>query len=161
MADDRKSELYTELTNAVRDNQTATMKLDHAVVKALGINATDGHCFDILDRHGPMPAGELAKAAGITTGAVTQVVDRLERKGIVERLPDPTDRRRVLLGITEKGRRIARDFYGPLAEAAREEFGYLTEADLELLIGFTRRSTRLQLEAAERILGISPEGESP
>jgi len=161
VTDGKKTELYTELTKAIRDNQTAVQKLDHAVVKALEINSTDGHCFDILDQHGPMAAGELARAAGITSGAVTQVVDRLERKGIVERIPDSTDRRRVLLGITDEGRRIAWSFYGPLAEKAAEEFAYLTVADLELLIGFTRRSTRLQLEAAERILGLSRGPGSP
>ncbi|MBN8867403.1 MAG: MarR family transcriptional regulator [Solirubrobacterales bacterium] len=147
-----KQQLFLELTKAIRDNQAANQKLDHAVVKALGINATDGRCFDILDHHGPMPAGELAAAAGLTSGAVTQVIDRLEQKGYAERLADPEDRRRVLVAITERGREAAHGFYGPMAARAMAELSDLSKADLELLADFHRRTTAIQAEAADEIL---------
>lgn len=147
-----KELLFLDLVKAIRDNQSANQKLDHAVVKALGINATDGRCFDILDHHGPMSAGDLARAAGLTSGAVTQVIDRLESKGFAERFSDPEDRRRVLAGITELGKERAHALYRPLSERARQEFGELTRRELESLIDFNRRSTALQQEAAEKIL---------
>ncbi len=152
MARKTKQQLFLDLTKAIRDNQTANQKLDHAVVKSLGINQTDGRCFDILDHHGPMSAGDLAAAAGLTSGAVTQVIDRLEERGFVERSDDPEDRRRVLAGITDEGRRVAHEHYAPLARRAAEEFGRLSRADLELLIDFHRRSTALQDETADAIL---------
>lgn len=148
-----KQQLFLVLTKAIRDSQSANQKLDHAVVKSLGINSTDGRCFDILDHHGPLSAGDLARAAGLTSGAVTQVVDRLGSRGYVERLDDPDDRRKVLLGVTEEGRRVARELYSPIAERAAEEFRGLSKADLELLIDFHRRTTAIQNEAAEAILG--------
>jgi DNA-binding MarR family transcriptional regulator len=152
MARKTKEQLFLELTKAIRDNQTANQKLDHVVVKALGINQTDGRCFDILDHHGPMSAGDLAVAAGLTTGAVTQVIDRLQSKGYAERLADPVDRRRVFVGITEAGRKAAHGFYMPMAERAATEFQYLTRGDMELLIEFNHRATKLQNETAEQIL---------
>lgn len=152
MASKSKMELFLELTEAIRDSQSANQKLDAAVMKSLGINQTDGRCFDILDHHGPMPAGALAKAAGLTTGAVTQVMDRLEAKGFAERVPDPEDRRRVLLGVTDEGREVARAHYAPLAEKAQKELVFLTARELELLIDFHRRTTALQNDRAEEIL---------
>jgi len=147
-----KDELFIELTKSIRDNQAANQKLDDAVCRALDINRTDGRCFDILDHHGPMSAGSLAAAAGLTSGAVTAVIDRLEEKGFAERQSDPADRRRVLAGITDKGREEARRFYNPMAEKATEEFKDLTVADLELLIDFHRRVGWIQDEAANDII---------
>jgi DNA-binding MarR family transcriptional regulator len=158
MSGKSKQQLFFELTRAIRENQAANQKLDHAVFKSLGINATDGRCFDILDQHGPMSAGHLASSAGLTTGAVTQVIDRLEKKGFVERLGDPEDRRRVVLAITDEGRRVAGELYAPLARKGAEEFSYLTNAEIDVLIEFHRRSTALQEETAETILGDLEEG---
>lgn len=152
MAEKTKMDLFLDLAQAIRDSQSANQKLDAAVVKSLGINQTDGRCFDILDHHGPMPAGRLAAAAGLTTGAVTQVIDRLESKGFAERVADPDDRRRVLVGVTEEGSARARSHYAPLAEKAQRELVFLTRAELELLIDFHRRTTALQDERAEEIL---------
>ena len=63
------------------------------------INGTDFECLDVLDWTGPIPAGELARRLGITSGAVTGVIDRLERGGWVHRLADPSDRRRVIVEL--------------------------------------------------------------
>lgn len=153
MARKTRQQLYLELTRAVRENQTANQKLDHAVFKSLGINLTDGRCFDVLDLKGPMSAGDLATAAGLTSGAVTQVIDRLEERGFVARRNDPSDRRRVLVEVTDRGREVASGYYAPLAERAMAEFSHLTRADLELLIDVNDRSTAMQDEIAEEILG--------
>ncbi|HTU15360.1 MAG TPA: MarR family transcriptional regulator [Solirubrobacterales bacterium] len=147
-----KDSLFLDLTKSIRDSQAANQKFDDAVCRALEINRTDGRCFDILDHHGPMSAGSLAAASGLTSGAVTAVIDRLEEKGYAERLNDPGDRRRVLAGITDKGRDAAHRFYMPLAEKATEEFKDLTVTDLELLIDFHRRVGWIQDDAANKIL---------
>ena len=70
-----------------------------AIADRAGINGTDFECLDVLDWTGPIPAGELARRLGITSGAVTGVIDRLERGGWVHRLADPSDRRRVIVEI--------------------------------------------------------------
>lgn len=152
MSTKTRQELFLELIKAIRDNQSANQKLDFAFCKTLGINQTDGRCFDVLDHHGPMTAGHLAAAVGLTSGAVTAVIDRLAAKGFAERLDDPTDRRRVLVGITEAGSQRAAQYYGPMAQRGAEEFKSLSAAEVELLIDFHRRSTIIQNETADAAL---------
>src|SRR5918992_5162163 len=98
----RREELQTAFGDAVRAYQTGVDNFDQAVADHLGINRTDGRCIDLIDQAGGMTAGELAKAAGLTTGAVTAVVDRLEAAGVARRVADPEDRRRVRIEATAK-----------------------------------------------------------
>jgi DNA-binding MarR family transcriptional regulator len=117
-------QLYAELGDEVRANQRATDEVDELLAEALGINRTDARCMDLLDQHGRMTAGELAEASRLTSGAITAVIDRLERAGIARRVPDPSDRRRVLVEPTEKAVEFAnelmvepmRRLYTPMAE---------------------------------------------
>ena len=71
---------------AARDSQTAAGMLFEAFTALLGVNHTDGRCLDIVQRLGPITAGDLARASGLTTGAVTVVIDRLEKAGYVRRV---------------------------------------------------------------------------
>ncbi|HEY4258905.1 MAG TPA: MarR family transcriptional regulator, partial [Schlesneria sp.] len=68
-----------------------------SVADRLGLNVTDHKCLDFLLLDGPLTAGELAQRTSLTTGAITSVLDRLERVGFVQRQPDPNDRRRVIV----------------------------------------------------------------
>src|ERR671933_1184232 len=106
----RKRELFDELITEVRLSQNATDRFDQAVADALGINRTDMRCTDVLEREGPVTAGRLAEATGLTTGAITTVIDRLERGGFARRLRDPDDRRRVLVDLTPETRKRGRSF---------------------------------------------------
>src|SRR5919109_1824865 len=107
----RKRRLFEELLVEVRASQNATDRFDQAVADALGLNRTDMRCLDILDREGRMTAGRLAEATGLTTGAVTTVLDRLEQAGYARRVRDTDDRRRVYVEVTEETRRRAGSFY--------------------------------------------------
>jgi DNA-binding MarR family transcriptional regulator len=142
--------LEAELIDATRANQVATEKMDEAVAHFLGINRTDARCLDVIDRAGQLSAGGLAEGASLTTGAVTAVVDRLQSKGYVRRVPDPNDRRRVLLELTDLARDRAWELYGPLAERGRQHLERCSAAELELLIDFMRLGTELnEARAAE------------
>ena len=77
----KKSDLIEELVEAVRANQVATDKMDEAGTRALGVNRTDGRCLDVIQRAGRVSAGQLAEEAGLTSGAITAAIDRLEAKG--------------------------------------------------------------------------------
>jgi DNA-binding MarR family transcriptional regulator len=124
--------------------------VDEAVTAVMGINRTDGKILDILDQFGRMSAGELARHSGLTTGAVTAVIDRLERAGYVERVADPGDRRRVLVDVTDKTRKLTWELMGrPLGEAARPLIERYTAEQLELLLDFTRAGRQMQERHAE------------
>lgn len=147
---DERERLQVELSNEVRANQRATDVVDELVSQLMGINRTDSRCMDILDQHGSMSAGDLAEASRLSTGAITAVIDRLERAGFARRVPDPSDRRRVLVEITPKAYEAAFELmtepmqalYAPLAARYSDD-------DLRLLIDFTRQGRELQERHAE------------
>jgi DNA-binding MarR family transcriptional regulator len=149
--DTPKGRLEAELIEEVRGCQTAVHQMDEAVQRAIGINATDGRCLDIIDRRGLISAGQLATEAGLTTGAVTAVLDRLEEKELVRRVPDPNDRRRILVEVTDKQRQEAARFYFPLKEMADPWFEDLSEDDIRLLVAFNRISREVNERRAAEI----------
>jgi DNA-binding MarR family transcriptional regulator len=144
------------LGDEIRAGQRATDKIDELVTELLGVNRTDARCLDILDQHGRMTAGQLASAIGLTTGAVTAVVDRLERAGYARRVADPEDRRRVLVELTEKARELSWELMGrPLMEASQPIIARYSDEELELLLEFARTSRELQEQHAEWLRGRS------
>lgn len=146
-----KGRLEAELIEEIRGNQTAVHQMDEAAHRALGINATDGRCLDIVDRRGTISAGQLASEAGLTTGAVTAVLDRLEKRELVRRVADPDDRRRTLVEVTEKQRREAGRLYFPLKAMADPWFESLSEDDIRLLVAFNRVSREVNEKRAAEI----------
>ncbi len=92
-----RKRLLEELDRENRRSGSVGAMHARAIAERVGLNATDFECLDVLDWTGPITAGELARRVGITSGAVTGVIDRLERAGWVRRAADPTDRRRVIV----------------------------------------------------------------
>src|SRR5271169_6652453 len=84
---------------------TATIMFHEAVADQMGVSATDAKCRSIVAQLGPMTAGRLALQLGLTTGAVTGVIDRLERAQLVRRVADPKDRRRVVVEAVSNRKR--------------------------------------------------------
>ena len=85
------------LTTSMRQTMVETVLLFELLAQHIGINATDMQCLNILDFEGPVPAGRPAELTGLTTGAITATIDRLEKGEFVERARDPKDRRRVVV----------------------------------------------------------------
>ena len=133
-----KHHAFLELIDEVRRSQGATARFDQAVADALGLNRTDMRCLDVIEREGAVPAGRLAEETGLTSGAITTVIDRLERAGYARRVPDPGDRRRVLVELTPHTREVSTNYYAPhMAEAERLLNRYTLE-QIELLLEFVR-----------------------
>ena len=142
----------------MRRSQNATDRFDQAVADALGINRTDMRCTDILDREGPVTAGYLAAATGLTTGSITTAIDRLEQRGLARRLRDPSDRRRVLVELTDKARAQGRGFYVEHQRAAERLARRYTEKELELLVDFVRGGRELNERRAAEVERENAEG---
>ena len=92
-----RAERIAALTIAVRQVIAATVLRFEKIAQQVGVNATDMQCLNILDFEGPVTAGRLAELTGLTTGAMTTAIDRLEKAGYVRRVRDPQDRRRVIV----------------------------------------------------------------
>src|SRR3954470_6497828 len=93
----KRSELIAALGMAGRQLSSHTVMFHTAVAERLRLGLTDHKAFDFILRHGPVRAGRVAENPGLTTGAVTGVIDRLEKTGYVERVREATDRRKVLV----------------------------------------------------------------
>jgi DNA-binding MarR family transcriptional regulator len=136
---------------AFRAYQTANDNYDQAIADHLGMNRTDMRCVDLIDQAGGMTAGELAKAAGLTTGAVTAVVDRLERAGMAARVPDPSDRRRVRIEVTPKLWELTGPLMTPFLDESQAILDDYTTEELARFSDFLERVIAMQAKHTERI----------
>jgi len=131
-------ELIAQTTAEVRQQQIAYDRFHDAVAAYFGINRTDLRCLDILDLSGQQTAGELAAQMGMSTGAVTAMLDRLEKAGYVRRVRDPADRRRVLVEPAELARERGREIYQPFEEQTVPMFARFTNEQLAVVRDFLR-----------------------
>ena len=144
------------LTVAVQELQDATDLIDEIAARRLGINRTDLRCLSRLSARGELTASELATAAGLTGGATTTVIDRLERSGLAMRVRDSKDRRRVRVRLTEQAERLADEIWGPIVTDARAELSKFTVSELELIESFLQSARDNQTRHAKRLLGELP-----
>lgn len=131
--------LIEELLGQLARMSGLSVLFSHAIAERIGLNPTDLESLEILLREGPVPAGRLAERTGLTTGAITGVIDRLERAGYVRREPDPGDRRRVIVAVErETVERELMPLYAGMQQATTALVTKLGDRDLELFIGFIR-----------------------
>jgi DNA-binding MarR family transcriptional regulator len=149
-----RKDLEAAFGNAVRAYQTAVDNFDQAMADHIGINRTDARCADLIDQAGGMTAGELAKAAGLTTGAVTAVIDRLEKAGIAQRVADQSDRRRVRIEATPKLWELSEPLLGPMLAESRPIVEDLTDAEITRFTEFMNRVIELQARHTERVRAL-------
>jgi DNA-binding MarR family transcriptional regulator len=156
MSREGREALIAEVGNEVRRYQNAQDAFDDAAVARLGINRTDGRCLDILDQHGRMTAGELARESGLSSGAVTTLLDRLEHRGYVRRVRDSEDRRRVFVEPTDQARQRTWEIWGPMAAAAAGFLERHSDAELRSIRDFLRAGREFLTEHTERVRGLPP-----
>jgi DNA-binding MarR family transcriptional regulator len=147
-----KQKLAEELIRLGRANEAANDAFDEVASRRLGINRTDLRCLNIVDNNdGPLTAGRLAELSGLTTAAVTAVLDRVERAGYARRVRDQKDRRQVIVETTpllaERGAKI----WGPIAEEAYARFGRMTIEELKAVMEYFRLGIDLNERHIERI----------
>jgi DNA-binding MarR family transcriptional regulator len=150
-----KKELIDELVSEFRISGNQDSAFDNLAAERLGVNRTDLHCLNAVENAGGLTAGELAEETGLTTGAVTGVIDRLERAGYARRVPDPEDRRRVKVEVTPKFYARADQIWGPLAaDWERSLSGRFTAEQLERVIEFLRTTNEVGRRHMERVRNL-------
>ena len=157
MSSNRKQDAMAELNLEVRGWQADQELFDSAVIELAGVNRTDWRCLDILGTRGPMTAGQLADAVRLTTGAVTGVLDRLEVAGLVRRIRDTQDRRRVIVEVTDEVARRGAPVYGPLIADAAKSHAVFSADELELIAKFIRIERELLVRHTKRLASLSKE----
>jgi DNA-binding MarR family transcriptional regulator len=160
MSRGRRQEALDALNREVRGWQADQELFDSVVIDLAGLNRTDWRCLDILGTRGPMTAGQLAEAVRLTTGAITGVLDRLESAGLVRRVRDTEDRRRINVEVTDEVNRRAAPVYGPLMADAAEAHAVFDVDELELITKFIRIERELLAKHTERVAAMDRPADS-
>jgi DNA-binding MarR family transcriptional regulator len=146
-----RAALLAAVLREVRRMTAQSVLIGQAVSERFGLASSDLECLDLALLSGGATAGEFAKATGLTTGAITGVIDRLERAGYVRRERDPADRRKVIVRARPvKTRRIA-----PLYDSLQREMTALWSAyddrQLALILDFLTRSCDLAVQEIAKL----------
>jgi DNA-binding MarR family transcriptional regulator len=154
----KRAELLAALNEDFQQLSTATILFHQAIADRLGLNLTDHKCVGIL-ACGPVTAGELAERTGLTTGAITGVIDRLEKAGFVRRVKDPADRRRVIVEpVPGRAEREIAPLFESMARASLELCERYTTRELAVIHDFTLRACEMaSLETRKLREEMAPE----
>lgn len=134
-----------------RGHSTAAVLYHSALADRFGLSATDWKCAEIIHRLGPMTAGRLAELSGLTTGAITGVVDRLEQQQLVQRSSDPNDRRRVIIQAVPDREEEALQLFSPLQAALEQLYSRYSDEELTLILEYMRQETDVMEREAIRM----------
>jgi DNA-binding MarR family transcriptional regulator len=155
--------LARRLQHAVRLAQTADDMFDETVVEFLGVSRSDGRCLDIVDRLGRCTAGRLAAESGLTTGAVTALVDRMERAGYLRRVRDTADRRKVWIETTERTRQFDVHIWGHLGIVLMPLFESFSREQIDAIVEYMEVSAYINRQRAallqEHVVGGAADAE--
>ena len=146
-----REELIQKFDWEVRQLSTATTMAASAIAQQIGMNSSDLQCAELLVRMGPLTAGQLAELSGLTTGAITGVVDRLERAGWAKREADSKDRRRVIIRALPQDSPAESSLYNPYTEAMSDLLADYNDEELGFILEFISRLTTVTSQMAAQI----------
>lgn len=147
----KKEVLVYDLIMAVRKLTRSSLMLQYAVAEKMKLNATDAECIDFLMEMGPCTAGDLAKITRLTTGAITNVIDRLEKAGFVKRENDTHDRRKVIIRFIPKKHAKTKHYYEAMSKDVHELFSRYSETKLKSILQHSDSLTAIFQKHAEKI----------
>jgi DNA-binding MarR family transcriptional regulator len=157
-----RAALLEQLETAQRLASAQGVLFGQAVSERMGIAGSDLECLDILQLEGRVTAGRLAEATGLTTGAITGVVDRLEKAGLVRRERDETDRRKVFVVINPANVAEIGKFYESMQRMMHKNWSAYTDDELRLLLRFANEShATLLAVTAELKTMVGPKEKKP
>lgn len=143
MSSPSRHHLLQQLDEALRKVGAQSVLISDLVATRVGLNSTDLECLDLLYLAGVTTAGTLARHTGLTTGATTAVIDRLERAGFVRRRRDTHDRRCVLVEVVPSGPERIQPLYAPLAARVAQLNERYTDAQLATVVDYLSRALEI------------------
>lgn len=152
MSNEKHAELLTAVTVAARRHYVAYTLFNQALAHRLGLHPTDLQCLGLLDlEEEPLSTGEIAKLIGLTSGSATRLVDRLEKAGFIERVPDPQDRRKALVSLAARRGGEADAAWDTPGNAFADALADFSAEELAVIERYLRRTTEVGTEQAERL----------
>ena len=148
-----------ELMREMRLMSSFDSLFSQAVAERVGMHQTDIETMDLLNTLGPMTAGQLSERTGLTSGATTRLIDRLERVGFVRRCADAADRRCVIIEPVPENLEKLGALFQPLADAMAILWSRLDDHELDVIINFVRHNNAVVAAINARMRGQAPFGE--
>jgi DNA-binding MarR family transcriptional regulator len=136
---DRRAGLVAALADQMRDSAGRAVVLHQAIAEQSGLNSTDLKCLDLARNERSLTAGRLAELTGMSTSAITTVLDRLEHAGVIERRRDPADRRKVIVAPTGRHEEATATVFAELGSRFGAVLDDYDDDQLDLMIGFLAR----------------------
>ena len=147
----RTQDLALQVVRGAREYSIGAVLFHQAVGQLLDLNVTDMKCLDIMTLKGPASPSELAQHTGLSTGATTAMIDRLENAGLVVRRPHPTDRRGTIVVLSRKAMRKLPAMFASLAKAMDALVSTYSEKELKVLADFFAKVGVLWKEEREKL----------
>jgi len=138
-----KQELVTQVIRDAREYSIGMVGFHQTVGRILGLNVTDMKCLDVMTMKGSATPSQLAEHTGLSSGATTAMIDRLQKAGLVERHPHPKDRRGTVLLLTKQAMQKLPLLFGSLGNAMRVLISGYSQKELAVLADFFVRATVL------------------
>jgi DNA-binding MarR family transcriptional regulator len=151
MANSSKVDRKQRVIMGAREYGISTVLFRHAVGEQLGVNVTDMECLGLLFFKGLATPTQLAAYTGLTSGATTAMLDRLEKSGMVQRQPNPADRRGTLIVLDRAGAEKVGQWFASVRKAQNALVSSYRDKELDLIADFFERSTRMWEEAREQL----------
>lgn len=149
----RRRRLTMAVKESMRELSIQLSLLNHRVSAQVALKDVDLDCLDLVGRHGPMSASELAKRAGLHPATMTGILDRLERGGWIARERHPSDRRAVAIRVLrDRGGELFR-LYAGMNASMDDICAEYSDAELELLADFLSRATAAGRTATDELNG--------
>jgi DNA-binding MarR family transcriptional regulator len=127
-----------------RDGSTLAVLRHARIAEEMGLSGTDHKALDLASRaEGPLTAGRIAQLTGLSTGAVTGVIDRLERAGFVRRVRDTQDRRKVLVEILPMDEEKYAPLFMSALDAVEQVLEKFSPAERDVVERYERELQRL------------------
>ncbi|TPG33538.1 MarR family winged helix-turn-helix transcriptional regulator [Mycolicibacterium hodleri] len=130
-----RTELLAQLRRAGREHSDAAVLFHSALATRLGLHPTDYKALGVLERLGPMSAGDLGHHTGLAAASVTNLIERLAAKGFLRREPDPADRRRAVLHA-EVGELTDNEFFASWQRSASQLWQRYSDTELAVILDF-------------------------
>lgn len=140
-----RRELLNKLWNLGRKMSTQTVFLHQAIAQSVGLNATDTKCMDLILQGpgGSVTAGWLSEMTGLTTGAITHILDRLEKRQFIERVRDTRDRRKVFVRVRPANLEPLIPKYENVGKAYMSLAEQYNDKDLQLICGYLEKTSEI------------------
>lgn len=146
-----RTQIVQELDLQLRTFTTSAVLAANSIAQKVGMGMNELKCAEFLVRIGPMSAGKLAEMAGLTTGAITGIVDRLEKAGWAKRVADPNDRRRVIIHPGPQETETVDGLYNAYMDSLTNLLADYSDDELVLMTEFIDGLIKLNKEQASRL----------